>query len=241
MAVRCPDRAVTVVSRVMTRLQRARRLAARLAAFAACATVVSSCDTQRIPSAPSLPPSVGNPTPPTSPIDDYTHIGDYTITLVAGNCDESSRVALPTEFRTRTYASCVYQNGTNIRVVLNGLPHVAGMDRDPGLWGQIQPDGTMTLTGYYGNDQYEAIFQEVSPTNLLSLLIDEMKLTVSPEGWSGAFKGALWIYNWNGVRVSGLISQCFSPSHSVTLRRSDQNVWLARRSATHDWASKSSR
>src|SRR5688572_21465330 len=100
----------------MTRLQGFGRLAARLAAFAACATVVSSCDTQRIPSAPSLPPSVENPKPPTSLTDDYTPIGDYTITLVAGNCDiESSRAALPTEFRTRTYASRMYQNGTNVR------------------------------------------------------------------------------------------------------------------------------
>ena len=114
----------------------------------------------------------------------------------------------------------MYQSGTNVRLVLNGLPHVAGMDRDPGLWGQIHPDGAVTLTGYYGNDQYEAIFQEVTPTNLLALLIDGMKLTVSPEGWSGAFEGDFWIYNWNGSRVSGLISQCFSPSHSVTVRRS---------------------
>jgi len=145
--------------------------------------------------------------------------GDYSITLLAQNCDTGSRwPAPPTELRSRTYASRLEQDGTNIRVVISGLPRIFYLEHSA-LWGQIQADNSVTLTNYYGQEQWDSIFEQVSSTNLLSILVDEMKLGLSPQGLSGTFSGSFLVYDGTENHWPSIGSACFSKSHSVTFTR----------------------
>src|SRR5262245_31198452 len=136
--------------------------AIRLAVLACCAAAFGGCDSTPSPSTPSpialgsltpppsspAPPS-SNPTPPPSNPPVVSLAGDYAIALVAGSCDPRSRQpAPPAEYRSRTYASRVEQNGTDIRIVMTGVPRIFGVENSA-LWGQIQADNSVTVTGYY--------------------------------------------------------------------------------------------
>jgi hypothetical protein len=146
--------------------------------------------------------------------------GNYRITVVAQNCD-SQWPMLPTEFRSRTYAASLEQDGTDITVVVvqRELPRLFPPEhRNPRLWGQIRPDGTAELTNYYpANESWDAVFEQVTPNNLLSITVDEMRLTISPEGLSGTFEGSIALYDWSGAGWTHISSGCLSKSHSVTL------------------------
>jgi hypothetical protein len=89
----------------------------------------------------------------------------------------------------------------------------------PTLEGEQWANGTMTFNGYLGSDQWEAIYEAVTPTDLLSILIDTMVLTAGSSSLSGHFSGSFLVYAWNGNRVSGLTSRCFYTHHLVTLTR----------------------
>jgi hypothetical protein len=101
---------------------------------------------------------------------------------------------------------------------MTGLPRIFGLDHSA-LWGQIQPDNSVTLTNYYGNEQWDAIFEQVSPTNLLSILVDEMRLSLSPDGLSGTFAGSFFLYEGTENHWPTISHACSSLSHSVTLTR----------------------
>src|SRR5262245_54145995 len=106
----------------MTRIQRA----VRLAVAAACATAFG-CGTGPHPSEPTRLPA--DPTPPNL-------AGDYEITFVAENCGAPPpQPAPPSEFRSRTYAARLEQDGISIRVVMTGVPSIDL--KHPALWGQI--------------------------------------------------------------------------------------------------------
>jgi hypothetical protein len=57
-----------------------------------------------------------------------------------------------------------------LEVVRNRLPHLFRPDfSNPRLWGQIQSDGVVKLTGYHmANESWESVFEQVTPTNLSS-------------------------------------------------------------------------
>jgi hypothetical protein len=187
---------------------------ARLALLAGCVTAFSGCDMKPSVAAPS-PQSTAAPTPP--PLPNLT--GDYTITFVAGNCDGGVPGAmLPAEFLTRTYASHLEQSGKDVKIMLKSPPEVFGLQY-PKLWGQIQPNNTLALTNYYGNDQWESISEQVTPANLLSIYVSEMNLAGSPEGLSGQFGGSVLIYALKGGAWNEISSGCFSSGHFVTFAR----------------------
>jgi hypothetical protein len=107
----------------------------------------------------------------------------------------------------------------DVKVLITGLSRMWGLTGSPSLWGQIRPDGVVTLTNYYGNDQYDPVEERVAPTNLLAILVDESKLTVTPEGISGVFSGFFALYDQSETGWSHISSGCPSTSHSVTLSR----------------------
>ena len=67
--------------------------------------------------------------------------GEYLITFVAADCEPS----FPAEFRTRTYAARLEQNGTDVSISVIGPTLFTYFRRAPRLWGQILPD-RVTLT-----------------------------------------------------------------------------------------------
>jgi hypothetical protein len=106
---------------------------------------------------------------------------------------------------------------------MTGLPRIFGLDHSA-LWGQIQPDNSVTLTNYYGNEQWDAIFDQVSATNLLSILVDEMRLSLSGDGLSGTFAGSFLVYDGTENHWPTISSACFSESHSVRFTRNSSRV-----------------
>jgi hypothetical protein len=118
------------------------------------------------------------PPQPAPPADSLPNLaGDYRITFVAQTC----QLMFPTEFRTRTYASRLEQKGADVTIVLNGLPPKFSSEH-PKLWGHIRPDPVkLTLTNFWGNDQWDLLEQQVTPTNTVRLLVNAMELTVSTD------------------------------------------------------------
>ena len=55
------------------------------------------------------------------------------------------------------------------------------------------PDGQVILMNYHGNDQWSAILDQLTPPDLLAILVDEARLTVSSNGLSGRFAGVYWL------------------------------------------------
>ncbi len=90
---------------------------------------------------------------------------------------------------------------------------------DPVLRGTFAPPDRMTLTSYLGNDQYEGLFEQVTPTNLVSILVDEMRVTVSPQGISGTFDGAFLLYLGKQGNWPHVVARCLSTQHTVNLIR----------------------
>jgi hypothetical protein len=90
---------------------------------------------------------------------------------------------------------------------------------NPVLRGTFLPPDRMVLTGYGGNDAYEGLFEQVSPTNLVSILVDEMRVTASSSGISGTFEGAFLLYSGSQGNWPKVVARCFSTQHTVNLTR----------------------
>ena len=113
---------------------------------------------------------------------------------------------------SRSYRSRLDLTGT--AVALEILHNNGGLTRNPVWRGTFAPPDRMTLTGYVGNDAYEAVGEQVTPTYLVGILVDEMRVTVSPQEISGTFEGAFWLYVGPSV-----VAGCFSTQHTVKLIR----------------------
>ena len=111
------------------------------------------------------------------------------MTLSAADCNAN----FPAEFASRRYPSRLNLTGTS--AVLEIFQIDGGATTHPVMRGTFAAPDRMTLTSYLGNDQYENLFEQVSPTNLVAILADEMRLTVSLTGWVGTFEGAFLLYS----------------------------------------------
>ncbi len=160
---------------------------------------------------PLDPPSLAAPALTSRP----TLAGAYTLTLAANGCGP----AFPSAFRTRTFAVRLDQDNARIEVILSGPTlgpgaKTAGYDESyvQSLRGQIMPDGQVTLTNYEGNEQWSFIAEQATPSDLLTILVDEARLTVSPNGLSGRFVGGFLLYpNTTQERI------CQGGDHGVDL------------------------
>ena len=172
---------------------------------------------------PSPLPSSGGATPTDSqpaPVVTETPFaaldGSYQMTVVADGCQDS----FPSAYRTRTYAARADQKGPDVTFVLTGVPPVAGATESPRLWG-VMGSAHLTLTTYGGNEAWFPLFEQVEPTRLLSITVDEMTLTGSADTLSGTFAGAFLLYE--GSAAGGwprIVTTCKSKNHGVTFTRS---------------------
>jgi hypothetical protein len=89
---------------------------------------------------------------------------------------------------------------------------------DPALWGRVEDTGSMTLTNYYGNDNWDAIFERLTPETGLAIFVESMRVTISPDGLPtvGEFEGNFWIFDLNN---SVGRNSCGWGSHSVSFVR----------------------
>jgi hypothetical protein len=201
-----------------------------------CAMSLCACEAPQGPSGPSIIPSASpssvtvSPSPPTrppaqppQPVPWAIVTGDYGVTFTAQNCTPSGRPLLPRELRSRTFSMQVAQIGADIWVLENAFVDsalVAVADR--ALWGHIDRDGKVMLTNYYGNDQWDPIWDQATPERAVGILVETMRVTLSPEGvlTVGKFDG--YFESRHRDRTEIVESDCLSTSHSVTfvLRRS---------------------
>ena len=187
-----------------------------------CSTALCGCGSQSSPAAPSLLPSATSSpetvTPPTPPPRSVV-VGDYAITFAAQNCTHNAQfLPLPPEFRIRTYSARLEQKGGDIRVVVKGSPRIAPLE-DPALWGSVDDSVSMTLTNYYGSDNWDAIFDQLTPEKGLAIFVESMRVTISPDGLPtvGEFVGA---YVISDLKPSSYpTNECISGSHSVSFAR----------------------
>ena len=138
--------------------------------------------------------------------------GSYQMTVVADGCQDS----FPNAYRTRTYAARVDQKRADVTFVLAGVPPVAGATESPRLWGVMESEH-LTLTTYLGNDQWFPLYEQVEPTHLLNILVDNMTLTGSADRLSGTFAGAFLLYE--GSAALGwprIVTMCALKNHGVT-------------------------
>jgi hypothetical protein len=168
-----------------------------------------------IPSSGSATPTPSQPTPvvPGTPFAAVN--GSYRMTIVADGCQDS----FPNAYRTRTYAARVDQKGADVTFVLAGVPPVAGATESPRLWGVMGSDH-LTLTTYLGADQWFPLYEQVEPTHLLTILVDDMTLRGSADRLSGAFAGSFLLYE--GSAAGGwprIGTTCESKNHGVTFTR----------------------
>jgi hypothetical protein len=84
------------------------------------------------------------------------------------------------------------------------------------LPGRVLPPDRLTLTGYLGADQWEPITERVSEGERLSIYVDEMVLTASPQGISGTFLGQFALYAGG---TSYVLASCWSQNHGAVLTR----------------------
>ena len=161
-----------------------------------------------------MPAGPTSPTPSTGvPVTEIPNLaGEYTITFLAKDCE----AAYPSEARIRTYSSRLDQKEAAVNLVLTGLPDVFSIG-NPTLRGIIESPSLLTMTGYIGNDQWEGIFEPITSANLLSILVDNLTLTPSSQGFAGTFSGAFLLYDRSGVGWSTIGSKCLSQRHAVTL------------------------
>ena len=181
----------------------------------------------QLPAAPSpissAASSVSTPTPtppatrppPTIPSPLPSLAGNYTLMTTANGCSQ----AFPAEFRRRTYRARIEQDNTKVRVILSGPtldPGAATAGYDASyvqyLW-VITPTGELTLTNYQGNDQWNFVADQASPSDLLTILVDEARLTVTRNGLSGNFTGAFLLYPNTLARL------CQATNHPLDLSR----------------------
>jgi hypothetical protein len=141
--------------------------------------------------------------------------GSYQMTIVADGCQDS----FPNAYRTRTYAARVDQKGADVTFVLPNVPPVAGATEAPRQWGVIGSDH-LTLTTNQGPGNYFPLYEQVDPTHLLTILVDDMTLRGSADRLSGAFAGSFLLYE--GSAAGGwpkVVTMCVSKNHAVTVTR----------------------
>jgi hypothetical protein len=194
------------------------------AALLGCGVLAAACGSRSggVPSTgpspvPSSSPAPPTPSPPTpAPERPFAALdGSYQVTIVADGCQDS----FPDAYRRRTYAAQVDQKGADVTFVLVGVPPVAGATESPRLWG-VMGSEHLTLTNYEGNESWFPLYEQVEPTHLLVILIDEMRLTGSAERLSGAWAGSFLLYE--GSVSSGwpvIVTSCESKNHVVTFTR----------------------
>ena len=176
--------------------------------------VCAGCSRTSTPTAPS------NPALATAvPVTEVANLaGEYKITLAAQDCEP----AFPAAARTRTYSSRLDQQQRAIDLVLTDLPDIFSIKVTTTLRGIIQPPSLLTISGYLGNDQWVAIFELITSANLLSILVDDMIVTPSPEGLVGTFSGSLMLYDGGPAGWPTVGSRCSSQRHAVALARQDR-------------------
>lgn len=112
----------------------------------------------------------------------------------------------------------VEQTGADIWVIekVSGNSTLVAVD-DPALWGDIDSDGHVKLTNYYGNDQWNSLWYQVTAERAVLTLVESMKVAISPEGLLtvGKFAG----YIESRLNNTVIESDCLSTSHSVTFVR----------------------
>lgn len=167
-----------------------------------------------LPGSPVPPPPAPTPPAPTVPAPPAPDLaGNYTVTLSAAECSST----FPADFASRRYPSQLHLTGTS--AVLEIFQIDGGASFNPSMRGTFAAPDRMTLTSYLGNDQYENLFEQVSPTNLVAILADEMRLTVSPTGWVGTFEGAFLLYSGRQGHWPSVVALCRSTRHTVSLTR----------------------
>jgi hypothetical protein len=165
--------------------------------------------------APPLPaPPLPAPPVPSPPVPGPPGLaGNYTVTLTAANCTSN----FPSEFVSRSYRSHLDLSATS--AVLEIFQIDGGTMVNPAFRGTFAAPDQLTLTSYLGNDQYEGLFEQVTPTNLVSVLVDEMRVTASPLGMSGTFAGAFLLYSGRQGHWPEVVAKCLSTQHTVNLTR----------------------
>ena len=88
---------------------------------------------------------------------------------------------------------------------------------DLALWGEIDSDGNVKLTNYYGNEQWDTLWDQVTPDRAVLILVESMRVAISPEGLLtvGKFAG----YFESRLDKTVIENDCLSTSHSVTFVR----------------------
>ena len=74
------------------------------------------------------------------------------------------------------------------------------------------------LTNYYGNDQWDALVEHLTPEKNLMILVEEMTVAISREGvpTTGVFYGMIRIYD---VETRAKINDCQSETLAVAFAR----------------------
>jgi hypothetical protein len=185
----------------------------------ACGTVLPAleksrwtCDTLP-PSAPSTlqtdtPQVAPSPVPSPQPAPRTIVPGDYQVTFSAQDCEYWGSATLPAELRTLRVSSRVQQDGGDVRVL------VKTKSADSSLWGRVDHLGNVALTNFRGNEQWDPLWESLPPPHtFISILVDEMKVTLSPEGLlsEGTFQG--FLQSHAGICASG------TGTHSVKFVR----------------------
>jgi hypothetical protein len=104
----------------------------------------------------------------------------------------------------------VEQLGADVTAVVKAPP---ALRVHPALWGAIGSDGNLALTNYYGNDQWNNLWDQVSPERGVGILVDSTRVPLSREGLptAGKFQG----YFYEVLAPDSVESDCWSASHSV--------------------------
>jgi len=144
-----------------------------LAAACGSSGSVHSTGPSPVPSSGPAPPTPA-PTPAVPETPFAALNGSYQMMLAADGCQDS----FPNAYRRRTYAAQMDQKGADVTFVLPGVLPVAGATESPRLWG-VMGSEHLTLTIYEGNESWLPLYEQVEPTHLLVILIDEMRLTGS--------------------------------------------------------------
>lgn len=169
------------------------------------------------PSSETVSPAPASPQPP-QPVPRAIVTGGYEVTLSAQNCSPSDRPLLPRELRTRTLSMRVEQTGAEIWVLKKAFADSSlnAVD-DLALWGEIDGDGNVQLTNYYGNDQWNTLWDQASPDRAVLILVERMLVAISADGslTVGKFAG----YVESVLDKTVIESGCASASHSVTFVR----------------------
>lgn len=172
-----------------------------------------STDPTPLPSSGGATPA---PSPPLVPETPFAALdGFYRMSLVADGCQDS----FPNAYRKRTYVARVDQNGADVTFVLSGVPPVAGATESPRLWGVVGAD-YLTLTTYLGNEQWFPLYEQMEPTYLLNILVDDMTLRGSTDRLSGAWAGHFLMYEGSAaIGWPRVVTRCDSKNHGVTITR----------------------